>query len=135
MLKKDAHSAKGAECGCFWRGGRRGDYSSLFKLHVCVCLTSIESLLILTEFTKATKEESRAAGRGLWQESLATVVLEQAWPPPRLGDRGRGRQSPPGSPVHRWGPRLPGKSLAPRLAGQSVPCCLGRTVRHWATEL
>ena len=43
---------------------------------------------VLIEFTKATKEERRAGGVELWQESLTTVVLEQAWPPPKLGDRG-----------------------------------------------
>lgn len=77
--------------------GTGGDYSSLFKLHICVCLTSTESLLILTEFTKATKEESRAAGRGLWQESLATVVLEQAWPAPGLGTGGEAGSRPQGA--------------------------------------
>ena len=43
---------------------------------------------VLIEFTKAMKEERRAGGVELWQESLTTVVLEQAWPPPRLEDPG-----------------------------------------------
>lgn len=59
----------------------------------------------------------------------AGVATPQAWGP------GVRQAVASGSLVQRWGPRLLGKSPAPCLVGQSVTCCLGRTVRKGAMEL
>ena len=56
------------------------------------------------------------------------MATPQAWGP------GVRQAVASGSLVQRWGPRLLGKSPAPCLVGQSVTCCLGRTVRKGAME-
>lgn len=40
------------------------------------------------------RRKGEREGRELWPESLTSVVLEQAWPPPRLGNRGEAGFAP-----------------------------------------
>ena len=57
-------------------------------------------------------------GRELWPESLTTVVLEQAWPPPRLGNGGEAG----------FAPRKPSAEVGSASAGQEPGSSSGGTV-------
>lgn len=57
-------------------------------------------------------------GRELWPESLTTVVLEQVWPPPRLGNGGEAG----------FAPREPSAEVGSASAGQEPGSSSGGTV-------